>query len=180
MKFSLFRKLLVNSIIPIICVIFLFQHCKPSKIIPIKSKTTSEDRIALRIAAESCNLDNIKSLIKNAVNINDTYYFGATSLHYATSGGCLEVIKFLIEEGIDINTTDAFGWTALHYAAQEGRLEITKFLLKNGANPLAKNKDKKTPLDLAVEELNNNKEDIYEEIINLLSRASVTAVTILR
>ncbi len=59
----------------------------------------------------------------------------------------------------------------MHYAAQEGRLEITKFLLENGAHSLAKNKDKKTPLDLAVEELNNNKEkkDIYEEIINLLS-----------
>ncbi|BFD47781.1 MAG: hypothetical protein DMENIID0003_08550 [Wolbachia endosymbiont of Sergentomyia squamirostris] len=148
----------------------MFQHFRPSKNISIKSKTTSEDRIALRIAAESCNLDNVKSLIKNAVDINDTYYFGATSLHYATSGGCLEVVKFLIEEGIDVNTTDAFSWTALHYAAQEGRLEIAKFLLKNGANPSAKNKDKKTPLDLAIEELNNNKGDIYEKIINLLSR----------
>ncbi|WP_265042091.1 ankyrin repeat domain-containing protein [Wolbachia endosymbiont (group B) of Melanostoma mellinum] len=169
MKSSLLGKLLINSIIPIICAIFLFQHFKPSKNIPIKSKTTSEDRIALRIAAESCNLDNVKSLVKNTVNINDTYYFGATSLHYATSGGCLEVVKFLIEEGIDVNTTDAFSWTALHYAARKGHLEIAKFLLKNGANPSAKNKDKKTPLDLAVEELNNNKEDIYEEIINLLS-----------
>ncbi|RDD35482.1 ankyrin repeat protein [Wolbachia endosymbiont of Cylisticus convexus] len=160
---------MTSSIIPIICAIFLFQHFKPSKNIPIKSKTTSDSRIALRIAAESCNLDNVKSLIKNAVNINDTYYFGATSLHYATSGGCLEVVKFLIEEGIDVNTTDAFSWTALHYAARKGHLEIAKFLLKNGANPSAKNKDKKTPLDLAVEELSNEKKDIYEEIINLLS-----------
>ncbi len=172
MKSSLFWKLLTSSIIPIICVIVLYQRFSTdqlSKDVPIKNKTTSEDRIALRIAAESCNLDNVKSLAKNTVSINDTYYFGATSLHYATSGSCLEVVKFLIEEGINVNTTDAFGWTALHYAAQEGRLEIAKFLLENGANPLAKNKDKKTPLDLAVEELNNNKEDIYEKIINLLS-----------
>lgn len=171
MKFSLFRKLLVSSIIPIICTIFLFQHFKPSKNIPIKSKASGNDLETLSTAAEKCNLDTVKSLIKNVVDINATHHFGATSLHYATSGDCLEVVKFLIEEGIDINTTDAFSWTALHYAAQEGRFEIAKFLLENGANPLAKNKDKKTPLDLAVEGLNNNKEkkDIYEEIINLLS-----------
>ncbi|WP_374699408.1 ankyrin repeat domain-containing protein [Wolbachia endosymbiont (group A) of Limnophora tigrina] len=170
MKFSLFRKLLINSIIPIICAIFLLQHCKPSKNIPIKSKASGNDLETLSTAAEKCNLDAVKSLIKNVIDINATHHFGATSLHYATSGSCLEVVKFLIEEGINVNTTDAFGWTALHYAAQEGRLEIAKFLLENGANPLAKNKDKKTPLDLAVEELNNNKEkkDIYEEIINLL------------
>uniref|UniRef100_A0A3B0IW42 Uncharacterized protein n=1 Tax=Wolbachia endosymbiont of Aleurodicus dispersus TaxID=1288877 RepID=A0A3B0IW42_9RICK len=171
MKFSLFRKLLVNSIIPIICVIFLFQHCRPSKIIPIKSKVNGNDLETLSTAAQKCNFDSVRSLIKNTIDINATHHFGATSLHYAISGGCLEVVKFLVEEGIDVNTTDAFGWTALHYAARKGHLEITKFLLENGANPLAKNKDKKTPLDLALEELNNNKEkkDIYEEIINLLS-----------
>ncbi|MDX5496405.1 MULTISPECIES: ankyrin repeat domain-containing protein [unclassified Wolbachia] len=171
MKSSLFRKLLVNSIIPIICTIFLFQHFRPSKNIPIKSNANGNNLERLSTAAKKCNLDTVKSLIKNVVDINATHHFGATSLHYATSGGCLEVVKFLIKEGIDINITDAFGWTALHYAAQEGRLEITKFLLENGAHSLAKNKDKKTPLDLAVEELNNNKEkkDIYEEIINLLS-----------
>ncbi|UIP93210.1 ankyrin repeat domain-containing protein [Wolbachia endosymbiont of Anopheles demeilloni] len=131
---------------------------------------------------KSCNLDTVKFLVKNVIDINATHHFGATSLHYATSGGCLEVVKFLIEEGIDINTTDAFSWTALHYAARKGHLEIAKFLLENGANPLAKNKDKKTPLDLAVEELNNNKEkkDIYEKMINLLSHAPITAVIIVR
>jgi|GEM_PF-4450008 len=105
MRSSLFWKLVTSLIIPIICVIILYQHFSTdqlSKDVPIKSETTSDARIALRIAAESCNLDNVKSLIKNAVDINDTYYFGATSLHYATSGGCLEVVKFLIEEGIDI------------------------------------------------------------------------------
>lgn len=149
----------------------MFQHFKPSKHIPIKSKANGNDLEALSIAAEKCNLGKVKFLIKNVVDINATHHFGATALHYATSGGCLEVVKFLIEEGIDVNTTDAFSWIALHYAAQEGRLEIAKFLLENGANPLAKNKDKKTPLDLAVGELSNNKEkrDSYEEIINLLS-----------
>ncbi|WP_265027660.1 ankyrin repeat domain-containing protein [Wolbachia endosymbiont (group B) of Chorthippus parallelus] len=159
----------------------MFQHFKPSKNIPIKNKANGNDLETLSTAAEKCNLDTVKSLIK-VVDINATHHFGATSLHYATSGGCLEVVKFLIEEGIDINTTDAFSWTSLHYAARKGHLEITKFLLKNGANPLAKNKDKKIPLDLAVEELNNNKEkkEIYEEIINLLSRASITAVNVVR
>jgi len=176
MKSSLLGKLLINSIIPIICAIFLFQHFKPSKNIPIKSKASGNDLETLSTAAEKCNLDTVKSLIKNMVDINATHHFGATSLHYATSGGCLEVVKFLIEEGIDVNTTDAFSWTALHYAARKGHLEIAKFLLKNGANPSAKNKDKKTPLDLAIEELNNNKEDIYEEIINLLSHVPVTIV----
>ncbi|WP_425383706.1 ankyrin repeat domain-containing protein [Wolbachia endosymbiont (group A) of Microdon myrmicae] len=165
--------MLTSSIIPIICVIVLYQHFSTdqlSKDVPIKSKASGNDLETLSTAAEKCNLDTVRSLIKNVVDINATHhYFGATSLHYATSGGCLEVVKFLIEEGIDVNTTDAFSWTALHYAARKGHLEIAKFLLKNGANPSAKNKDKKTPLDLAVEELNNNKEDIYEEIINLLS-----------
>lgn len=48
---------------------------------------------------------------------------------------------------------DAAGENPLHWCAQWNYLQETIYFIKKGANPLAKNKDGMTPLDLSVNDL---------------------------
>jgi ankyrin repeat protein len=62
----------------------------------------------------------------------------------------LDAIKLFLQAGADVNSANVTGNTALHYAAQTGANRIVEFLAANGAKLDAKNKDGKTPLDVAL------------------------------
>jgi len=62
----------------------------------------------------------------------------------------LEAIKMFLEAGADINAVNETGNTALHYAAQTGANRIVEFLAGAGAKLDVKNKQGRTPLDLAL------------------------------
>ena len=56
-----------------------------------------------------------------------------------------------MQAGIDINATTNAGETALHAAISgRGAESIVRFLVESGANLSAKNKQGRTPLDVAV------------------------------
>ncbi|XP_026667579.1 arfGAP with SH3 domain, ANK repeat and PH domain-containing protein isoform X4 [Ceratina calcarata] len=81
---------------------------------------------------------------------------GATALHLAIlreMGNSLHIVDFLVQNmstgGIDRTTID--GETALHVSARHDRAEAMKLLLRAGANPTYRNKQDKTPLDIAQE-----------------------------
>ncbi len=62
------------------------------------------------------------------------------------------IVKALIAAGLNPNATDESGNTALHLACdpcEEGQFIIATILLKNGAKLDIKNKDGKTPKDIA-------------------------------
>ena len=62
----------------------------------------------------------------------------------------LDAVKIFLQAGADVNAVNAVGNTAMHYAAQTGANRIVEFLAANGARLDVKNKDGKTPLDLAL------------------------------
>jgi len=66
-------------------------------------------------------------------------------------------VKGGIESGSNVNIKDADGWTPLHWACHYGYVEIAKLLLKAGAVANIKNKQGKTPLDVAHESSSNSK-----------------------
>lgn len=81
---------------------------------------------------------------------------GETALHLAIlreMGNSLQIVDFLIQNmptgGIDRTTVD--GETALHLSARHDRSEAMKLLLRAGADPSYRNKQDKTPLDIAQE-----------------------------
>ncbi|XP_014206193.1 arfGAP with SH3 domain, ANK repeat and PH domain-containing protein isoform X3 [Copidosoma floridanum] len=79
-----------------------------------------------------------------------------TGLHLAIlreMGNSLHIVDFLIQNmptgTIDKTTTE--GDTALHLSAKHDKAEAMKLLLKAGADPTLRNKQGKTPLDIAQE-----------------------------
>ncbi|XP_014485335.1 PREDICTED: arf-GAP with SH3 domain, ANK repeat and PH domain-containing protein 2 isoform X4 [Dinoponera quadriceps] len=81
---------------------------------------------------------------------------GETALHLAIlreMGSSLHIVDFLVQNmptgGIDRTTID--GETALHLSARHDRAEAMKLLLRAGADPSHRNKQDKTPLDIAQE-----------------------------
>lgn len=68
-------------------------------------------------------------------------------------GNSLHIVDFLIQNmptgSIDKATTE--GDTALHLSAKHDKAEAMKLLLRAGADPTLRNKQGKTPLDIAQE-----------------------------
>ncbi|BAP00269.1 ankyrin repeat domain-containing protein [Wolbachia endosymbiont of Cimex lectularius] len=76
-----------------------------------------------------------------------------TLLHIAIFSGRLDIVKHLIaDKKADVDARGSDDKTALHLAAMNNKLEIVKVLLNAKADPLLKNKNGKTPRDLATDE----------------------------
>ena len=61
----------------------------------------------------------------------------------------VDVLKALIAKGADVNATNDAGMTALHYAAARGSDRIIEYLASQGARFDVKNKQGRTPSELA-------------------------------
>jgi ankyrin repeat protein len=74
----------------------------------------------------------------------------APSFDQGSEQDAIEAIALCMEVGLDINATTSTGDTALHTAiAGRGSDIIVRFLAENGADLQAKNKQGRTPLDVA-------------------------------
>ena len=69
----------------------------------------------------------------------------------------------LVEHGAIINAIDERGNTPLHGAAASGHLEVIAFLLKHQALLSLRNRDGKTPSDLA-------REREFPDVVRLLDK----------
>lgn len=61
----------------------------------------------------------------------------------------LEAVKFLLDLGADSNVANAAGETALHGTAYRGNDIVAQFLVEKGTAVNPKNKNGRTPLDVA-------------------------------
>jgi ankyrin repeat protein len=74
----------------------------------------------------------------------------APSFDQGSEQEAIEAIKLCMQAGIDINAATNTGETALHAAISgRGAESIVRFLVENGANLNAKNKQGRTPLEVA-------------------------------
>ncbi|MCH2581985.1 MAG: CotH kinase family protein, partial [Planctomycetes bacterium] len=79
-------------------------------------------------------------------------------LYDAARKGDLELVKFHLEKmggKAAVDRKDNFGAAALHWAAGFGRLEVVEYLVKIGANVNVTNREGETPLDNALEPLDD-------------------------
>ena len=87
---------------------------------------------------------------------------GNTPLHLSALQGQIESLTVLSEAGADIGAVNSEYETALHFAVLSGNEETIDYLYCHNANPLAKTKRGKTPIDYA----HKNK----DRVVKILSR----------
>jgi ankyrin repeat protein len=109
------------------------------------------------------NLDELKLLIKNGINIDTQDNFGNTSLIYASENDDIEIVKFLVKNNVDVNIQNKEGNNALLMASYYNNIDIVKYLLENGAVISIKNNDNLDSLLIASK---NNYFDLIKLLIN--------------
>jgi ankyrin repeat protein len=81
--------------------------------------------------------------------INNPVAKGMTLLRLAAKANNPVIIEWLIENGANIDSVDAEQRTALHWAAIDGHVERYRLLVSLGASPWVKDKENKTPYEIA-------------------------------
>ena len=84
---------------------------------------------------EACfdgDLEQIKLLINNNMDINQFDKDGYTPLYIACMFGYLEIVRLLLDHGASINKCTEHGYTSLYIACCNGEVEIIKLLLDHG------------------------------------------------
>lgn len=129
-----------------------------------RSDVTVLGMTSLHEAVISNDIEKAKLDISNGAWLDLRNESGQTALHYAVLKNNREMIQLLIENNADINLREAKkGQTPLHFAAKTEKKQAVELLLENKANPDIKDRDNKTPKQLA--ELTGNK-----EIVNLFQK----------
>ena len=132
-------------------------------------KSTVDYRFTMEI-----KLANIRRILKSLgtpanqkAGVNTMSESSQLPLHAAafTLGGNGEMIRLLLAYGADVNARNN-GETALHYAARRGSVINAKVLVEDGGADIdAKDRNGKTPLDIAREEGNSSVERYLDDLL---------------
>jgi ankyrin repeat protein len=101
----------------------------------------------LMLAAITNQLDWAKRLIERGADVNQK---GWTPLHYAATKGNIDIMRLLIENHAYLDAESPNGTTPLMMAAYYSSPNAVKLMLEEGADPLLKNQDGQTALDMAL------------------------------
>lgn len=120
------------------------------------------------LAAHFGHRETAEYLLNRGANasIVSLHPLGVTPLHAALFGRQRETALLLIERGADVNIKRGgkgwprAGWTALHYAAGCGLIELIDPLIAYGGDINAIDDEGRTPLGVAVEEKQNEAEEL--------------------
>jgi ankyrin repeat protein len=121
---------------------------------------------ALYRAVRAIDLTSVKLLVDAGANPSLALIDGSTPLMAAAGLGAprggdeevteagdrndpVDVMKLLVEKGADVNAANDIGMTPMHYAVQRGVDKIIEYLASKGARFDAKNKQGRSPADLA-------------------------------
>jgi ankyrin repeat protein len=109
--------------------------------------TNMADETALMLAANANDLASANLLIEAGASVNRPNW---TPLHYAASKGHTAMMRLLIENDAYIDAESPNGTTPLMMAAYYASPNAVKLMLEEGADPLLKNQDGQTALDMAL------------------------------
>ena len=109
--------------------------------------TNMADETALMLAANANDLASANLLIEAGASVNRPKW---TPLHYAASKGYTGMMRLLIENDAYIDAESPNGTTPLMMAAYYASPNAVKLMLEEGADPLLRNQDGQTALDMAL------------------------------
>lgn len=108
---------------------------------PLADAKNGQHQEVIKLLLDAGAVDEEAEESSNLLNIE--------MLHFSATGN-LEAVKERIASGALVSYTDYEKRTALHLACSHGHADVTDFLLLNGADPLAKDRVGRTPIDNAV------------------------------
>jgi uncharacterized protein len=133
---------------------------------PTGDASLGEGTTPLARAAKSNDLRLMHMLLDAGADPKLTLKDRSTVLMIAAAGGAvvgayavaipvteessIEAIKLCLDRGVDVNAFNTNGATAIHSAVQRGAEKVVKYLADNGAKLDMKNKQGRTPLDIAM------------------------------
>jgi ankyrin repeat protein len=126
----------------------------------LKNGAKTDRPSALILAIGLGDVDTARVLIENGADVRARAKDGATLLHLAVTEYDQDaaMLDLLVNNGIDINSKatgvdmngqNKAGWTPLMYAAGYGCFKNVPYLLRHGADPLARDTQGVTALELA-------------------------------
>lgn len=116
-------------------------------------KPTKEEKDKIYKAVGNGNVHTLQELASSGVDITGILYDGEnfTALHYAANECYNNIITYLISQGARVDDVDYWLWTPLHCAARWGHTDCVALLVASGANIYMKDREGRTPLELAVD-----------------------------
>ena len=101
-------------------------------------------------AAARGDRETVKSLLKQAADVNAAQGDGMTALHWAAMNGDVELAQMLIVAGANVKATTRLGsYTPLYLASQQGHGNIVQALIKAGGDVRTGTPNGTTPLMVA-------------------------------
>jgi uncharacterized protein len=93
------------------------------------------DRASLVDAAKNADIDALRALLKQGVDVNAASSDGTTALHWASYRDAVDSADLLIRAGANVNAANDLGATPLWTASLNGSAAMVRRLLEAGANP---------------------------------------------
>ena len=128
-----------------------------------KSLRNEDGKTILHFAIYSRNINILKMLLNDGIDIMILDKDNKTALHYAAMHDNIEMCSIFIDKGLDINAKDKYNQTPLQIALSEKNFNIALYLLNHGADFNIENDHGKNPLHYASE---NNCIEIIEFLFN--------------
>ncbi len=136
-----------------------------------RAAATGSD-LRLVTAAAQQDIQRVRTLLKERVDVNTARADGATALLWASHWDDSEMVELLVRAGANVNAADDHGVTPLARACENASESMVNRLLEAGANPNAGQVNGLTPLMAAARTGN------LDAVKALLSRgANVNAAT---